>query len=435
MLSVSGPGPFGDDDPFAGMAAMFNQFLGAFGGGGPTISWEHAKQMAGSIANGGDPEANVEPLERIQIEQLARVAELQITEATGLSIPSAGGVVSVEAVPRAQWAAATLDAYRSLFEQLTTSLGDVMREQLDDVDPEDITALGGGMGDEDAAAFLAGLSQMLGPMMLSMMAGSTVGHLGLRAFGAYDLPIPRPANEAVLVVANNLDRFAEDWSIPSDDLRLWICLEEMAHRAVLGVPHVRARISELLSAHAAGFAADPTAIESRLGDVDLEGPGGLDALQNLLSDPDVVLGAIRSPAQEALLPHLDAVVTVVEGYVDHTLDRISERLIASAPQLSEALRRRRVETDQASRFVERLFGLELTQEKLDRGHAFIDGVVSRAGEDALVRLWSADDGLPTPAEVDAPGLWLARVGISSDQPLPEIGDEGFEVPDFPDLDD
>ena len=435
MLSVSGPGPFGDDDPFAGMAAMFNQFLGAFGGGGPTISWEHAKQMAGSIANGGDPEANVEPLERIQIEQLARVAELQITEATGLSIPSAGGVVSVEAVTRAQWAAATLDAYRSLFEQLTTSLGDVMREQLDDVDPEDITALGGGMGDEDAAAFLAGLSQMLGPMMLSMMAGSTVGHLGLRAFGAYDLPIPRPANEAVLVVANNLDRFAEDWSIPSDDLRLWICLEEMAHRAVLGVPHVRARISELLSAHAAGFAADPTAIESRLGDVDLEGPGGLDALQNLLSDPDVVLGAIRSPAQEALLPHLDAVVTVVEGYVDHTLDRISERLIASAPQLSEALRRRRVETDQASRFVERLFGLELTQEKLDRGHAFIDGVVSRAGEDALVRLWSADDGLPTPAEVDAPGLWLARVGISSDQPLPEIGDEGFEVPDFPDLDD
>ena len=435
MQFVSGSGPFGDDDPFAGMAAMFNQFIGAFGGGGTAISWDHAKQMAGSIANGGDPEPNVDPVERIRIEQLARVAELHVTQATGLQIPSAGGIVTIEAVTRAQWAAATLDAYRTLFEQLTTSLGAVMREQLDDVEPDDITALGGGMGDEDAAAFLAGLSQMLGPMMLSMMAGSTVGHLGLRAFGSYDLPIPRPATEPVLVVAANLDGFAEDWGIPPDDLRLWICLEELAHRAVLGVPHVRARISELLAAHAAGFAADPTAIESRLGDVDLDGPAGLDALQSLLSDPDVVLGAIRSPAQQALLPQLDAIVTVVEGYVDHVIDGISEHLIASAPQLSEALRRRRVETDQASRFVERLFGLELTQEKLDRGQAFVAGVIDRAGAGAMERLWSGSDGLPTPAEVDAPGLWLARVGIATDQPLPELADDEFEVPDFPDLDD
>jgi uncharacterized protein (DUF2342 family) len=38
-------------------------------------------------------------------------------------------------------------------------------------------------------------------------------------------------------------------------------------------------------------------------------------------------------------------------------------------------------------------------------------VVERAGEDALPRLWANEDDLPTPAEVDAPGLWLARIGL------------------------
>ena len=41
----------------------------------------------------------------------------------------------------------------------------------------------------------------------------------------------------------------------------------------------------------------------------------------------------------------------------------------------------------------------------------MSGVVERAGEDALTRLWSDELDLPTPAEVDAPGLWLARIGL------------------------
>jgi uncharacterized protein (DUF2342 family) len=51
------------------------------------------------------------------------------------------------------------------------------------------------------------------------------------------------------------------------------------------------------------------------------------------------------------------------------------------------------------------------QAEVDRGATFIDGVVERAGEDALTRLWADERDLPTPAEVDAPGLWLARIGL------------------------
>ena len=119
--------------------------------------------------------------------------------------------------------------------------------------------------------------------------------------------------------------------------------------------------------------------------------------------------------------------------MDWVLDTIGAKLLTSYPMVSEALRRRRVETAQASRFVERLFGLELTQDKIDQGSAFIDGVFARAGAPALAALWSDVEHLPTPNELQAPGLWLARVGLESDQPLPELDDDPG-IPDFPDLD-
>ncbi len=99
------------------------------------------------------------------------------------------------------------------------------------------------------------------------------------------------------------------------------------------------------------------------------------------------------------------------GVVDHVLDVVGARLITSYGMLTEALRRRRVEASEADRFVERLFGLELTQATYDRGSRFVEGVIERAGDDGLRRLWSGPEMLPTPAEVDAPGLWLARIDL------------------------
>ncbi|HKY13576.1 MAG TPA: zinc-dependent metalloprotease [Microthrixaceae bacterium] len=428
---MSGSGPLDPDgDPFAEMAQVFARFVSSFGSGAQ-LNFDQAKQMAGAIANDGETEFNVDPLERIQLEQLSRVAELHITEITGLSLDLR--TATIEPTTRAQWTSNTLDAYRPLFERLTDSLGSIMRDQLDQVSPDDLEEMSESLGPlgADPGAFLAGLSQLLGPMMLSMMAGSTVGHLGRRAFGSFDLPIPR-RDGGVMVVAHNVDTFANDWSLPPEDLRLWICLSELTHRAVLDVPHVRDRLTELLSSHASAFASDSSVLEDRLGDVDLTDPEGMDQLQRLLSDPDIVLGAIRSDEQRRLLPEIDALVVVVEGYVDWMLDTVSSRLLSSSSMVSEAMRRRRVETDQASRFIERLFGLELTQDKLDRGNAFVQGVVERAGGDALRRLWSDPAALPTVSEVDAPGLWLARLGIDADQPLPEL-DDVPDIPDFPDL--
>ena len=118
-----------------------------------------------------------------------------------------------------------------------------------------------------------------------------------------------------------------------------------------------------------------------------------------------------SDAQHQVRRQLAALVSALEGYVDHVMDTTGRRLVEAHRSLSEALRRRRVERSEGDRFVERLFGLELGQDQYDRGTAFVRGVVDRAGEDGLRRLWLSTVELPTPAEVDAPGLWLERIDL------------------------
>lgn len=384
--------------PFLGDIA---RMLGQQGG----AAWDSARQLAISVATGGTSEANVDPVERMGIEQLARVADLRVADVTGLSTSVGGRAVSVLPVNRTRWVMDSLEAYRPLVELLAEALS-----------PKDPPPDAGATepGDPFAGMF-SGMLQMFQPMVLAMTAGSMVGHLAQRTFGQYDLPIPRPTTgtgaDELLLVVPNLDAFADEWSLAPDDLRLWICVHEVAHHAVLGVSHVRARMDDLLTRYVSSFRNDPAALEDRIGQIDLSDPAALANLQEVMGSPEVILGAITSPEQDALRPQLEALVAVVVGVVDHVLDVVGGELIPSYTMLTEALRRRRVEAAEADRFVERLFGLELTQATYDRGSAFVEGVLERAGDGGLRRLWDDAEKLPTPPEVDAPGLWLARIDL------------------------
>ncbi|MGI8710063.1 MAG: zinc-dependent metalloprotease [Acidimicrobiales bacterium] len=404
-------------NPFEGMP-FFGDLLKMLGTQGP-VQWDGARQLALSIATGGESEPNVDPLERARFEQLARVADLQVAQATGLSTSTTGRSVTVTPVTRSQWALTTLDAYRPLVEKMATALHPPTPGA--PAGPGGFPTLGAAeieaMADDPSAdpteAWLSQIMGLLSPMLLGMTAGSLVGHLATRSFGLFDLPIPRPASDDLLVVAANVEDFARDWSMDGDDLRLWVCLHQITHHAVLGVPHIRERLDELLGDYASSFESDPDALGTKLGELDVDPSGGdpMARFQELMGDPEVVLGAVRSARQEDLLPWLEGLVSVIVGYVDQVMDRVGEGLVGTYGQVTEALRRRRVESSPQDRFVERLLGLELTQAHYDRGRAFVDGVVERAGEEALERLWSAAEMLPTPNELGAPGLWLARIDL------------------------
>jgi putative hydrolase len=389
MADVPSPGDR-PDDPFGGLP-LFGDLARALAGQGP-LNWEAARQFAQLGATGGRSEHNVDPAVRVAYRDLAGIAGMHVRDVTG----SDADLPEPELVTPGQWAQRTLDDYRPLFTQLATSLG----AGADD-DPGEST--------DPMAAMMAGLNRMMAPAMLGMTVGSMVGRLAQRAFGVHDLPIPRDRHD-VLVVPGTVDEFATTWEVPLDEMRLWVLAHELCGHVLFSIAHVRDPLAELVRRHVGAFRPDPSAVADKLAGLDLVGDDPFQALQQAFADPEVLLGAVRSSDQLALEPALDATVATIVGYTDWVVDAVAVRLIGGdALRIAEAVRRRRVETSPDDVFVERLLGIRLGRDQVARGKAFVQGVVDRAGERGLTPLLQTPGSLPTPAEVDAPGLWLARV--------------------------
>lgn len=390
---MSGTGPFGggSGNPFEG---LFGELAKLLSNQGP-VNLEVARQLSQWLATEGTSEPNPDPVERMRYEELVRVADLHVSEATGLATSVTGRLLTVNLVTRGEWARRTLESYRPLFEALAVGLAD--KDGTDEVSRP-----------EAASDLLGGVSEVMAPLLLGMQAGSMVGHLARRALGQYELPVPRPPTDELLIVPANLNQFAADWSLPADDARLWLCLSEVTAHAVLGRPHVRARLDALLRDYVSGFRPDPSALEERLTSID---PSDPTSFQAVLGDPGDLLGSMETPEQKQILARIEALVAAVGGYTDHVMDGVGQRLVPGYGALVEALRRRRGERGEGERFVARLFGLDVSPAQYARGRAFVRGVAERAGEDGLSRLWRSERELPTPAEVDAPGLWLERIDL------------------------
>ena len=388
----------GDDDPqeplnpFAGLP-LFGDLAKALAGQGP-LNWDAARQFALMGATGGTAEANVSPEMRFAYEDLARIARMHVADVIGVSRE----LGDVRAVTRSQWATETLEAYRHLFTEMAASLGRA-------AEPDDDT-----VGADPMMSMMAGLSRMMAPAMLGMSIGSMVGRLSTRAFGSHDLPIPRQPSAVTLVPAN-IEAFATEWEIPIDEMRLWVLAHEIAGFTLFAAGHVRDALSDLVRQHAGGFRPDPSSITDKLTSIDDESADDpIAALQQALSDPELLLGAVTSPEQRELRPRLDALVAVVIGYTDWVVDAVAVRLVGGeALRIAEAVRRQRIETSANDAFVEQLLGIRIGEAQVARGKAFVQGVVDRAGDHGLLPLLERPDAIPTPNEVDAPGLWLARL--------------------------
>ena len=243
------PGDELSGSPFSGIPFL-GDIAKALSGQGP-LSWDAARQFAALTATEGKPERNVDPSVRFAFDELLRIAEIHVGATTGLNLTVSGRSPSIVPVTPGIWADRTLEAYRPLFTELAKSLG--RPQQAAD-----------GSDSDPAMAMFAQFGALMQPMMIGMAIGSMVGHLSRKAFGQYDLPIPRPAASEILVVPHTIDGFANDWSLPVDELRLWVVLQEITGHAVMNVPHIRAALTEAVTLHAGSFRPNPDAVFERV---------------------------------------------------------------------------------------------------------------------------------------------------------------------------
>ena len=346
------------------------------------------------------PERPVEPDAARAFENVVGAVQLEVGEATGIS-----GALSVPArcVDRATWSRDTLTGLEPVLRSLAAALGRGAEGPAAGADPMMAAA----------AAFSPDmLFAMMMPLLLGGWAGSMIGLLSHGALGQYDLPLPLDGPPALLFIAHNVDDFAQEWSLPLDEMRYALALREVVHGAQRAVPWVRARLVRCASEYVGAYEVQADAMEEQFGGFDPTDPSSMEAIAQL-NDPDMLLGAMQTERQKPLLAELQRFVSVLEGYTDVVVESIGERMVSSHGRIDEALRRHRLERGDATGFVDRLLGLELDRGHYDAGVAFCRGVMERSDGklDQLNRLWTAETMVPTESELAAPGLWLARIDL------------------------
>ena len=424
-----GPFPFGGSSPFGGELDFskvdfskidLSQLMRMLQSEGP-VNWEVARQTAVWVALEGRPDPAVAPADHARFEELAKAAQTLVVGETGLAATFA---TELRTVGPEGWVDLHLVALRPVLEALATNLGDTMKRAAAEADPEEQAEAEAMLGALPQGAFpfpLQGMGSMLGmlaPMLLGIQAGSMIGYLAQHALGRYDLPLPTGAAPlagteggdapSLCFVVSNIDRFEAEWSLPRDDLRFLVALHETVHAAIRSVPWVRGLLVQLAIDYVSGYEVDPAGFEAEFGVIDPQDPS---SIARMTEHPERVLGAMQSARQQRPLEELQRLTSVMTGYADVVLARIGRRLVPSYDRIHEAIARHRVERGEAERFIETLLGLRLTREHFDRGHAFCDGVVERAGMEGLNRVWERAAMLPTPSELEAPGLWLARIDL------------------------
>ena len=400
------PGGF-DPSTFDFSQIDLNQMVRMLSSTGP-VNWEVAGQTATWVALEGRPEPRVDDHDVKQFEELVHAAQTLVVGETDLYATFSSPIRTVG--PQG-WIDLHLVALRPVLEALATTLGQAMQQAGDDPDVD--AELSSAFPGLPSGMPMGEMLRMLAPALLGVQAGSMIGYLAQHTFGRYDLPLPTGAppgadEPSVVFVVSNIDTFEEEWTLPRDDLRFYLAIHEVVHAAERSVPWVRARLLRLALDYVSSYEIDPMAFEREFGAIDPSDPSAFEAIT---ASPERILGALQSPRQAGPREELQRLTSVIEGYADNVAERLGSRLVPSFGRIHEAMLRHRVERGEAERFIEGLLGLKLEREHYERGHTFCAGVVERAGPEGLNRLWDDESMLPTPNELDAPGLWLARIDL------------------------
>ncbi len=361
--------------------------------------------MAGSPPFGGVRSGSVEPLVR---EFAGRVGEY-----SGLQV--SGPLPPLELVDRPGWIAANLKTMRPMLTPLTAPM-------------------------ESGKGALAGPLRSASGLLLGAQVGALAGVLSQRVLGQYDLALLESGEPPrLLLLAPNLAQAARALAVDRDELVLWVSIHEITHAVQFsGAPWLRTYLGGMLEELIEGLRVTLGG-SSDSGEPESNGAanGSASRLAGWLPDlsklPDAaemremlerarrgeLLRLTIGEERWALVERMQAAMSVIEGHAEHTMDAIGAEVLPSLPRLRAAMTQRRENRGLPWRVLERLLGLELKLRQYEIGRRFCDAVVGAAGPQALALVWSGPEMLPTPAELEDPSSWIARVPGASAGSEPE----------------
>ena len=385
----------GDDEAIPG---VFGDLMKVLGAQNSTSMWlDSARTLALGVASDHAPEGSPDPMVRIALEELADLVALQVHAVSDGEL-SNGQAPSLKVMSRSEFAAWTLERWTPRVSTLISAQTStpLSSESLDGAVPKELEA------------FMGQMLQAMGPVLVGLQVGSACGHLAKEAFGPHDVPLPSGESNAILLVGPNVQQFSADWSIDPSAAQILALAREIIATRVFATQHVAARLEELLTAALIESAASQGNFLEQLQSSD----EGVD-LEAMLSNPESILERLSTPSQRWVSTQLSSLVAALEATVDRFTLAVAERMLGSSAPALEAYRRARASYGSGVEGACSLFGIDSSLEQTERGTRFVEGVLERSSLEQLLDLVRRPDGLPTPAEVDAPGLWLERLSLAS----------------------
>jgi len=349
---------------------LFDRLADLMRSSGP-VNWRLAREIAESVAGQAEP---IDPWLDEEYRDLAATAARIVDRHTPLdpALVTAPSVVT----DRRGWATANVESLAYLAEPLAEKLS------------------------ADASSPL----QPLGPALLGMQMGATIGTMAQTVLGGFDVGLPSGGPSGPQFVVANVEAFAADAGLDPRQTRMWVALHEVTHHAACAVPWLREHVLNLAHDFVEGLEFDIEGIERRI--EALQDP---EALQQMMHEPTGIAGLLAPEDEGAAAGRLRGVLAVIEGYADQLMRRAASDLIPDAAALRAAIDHRRAEASAGEQLLEQAIAFDLRHADHRLGDEFCGEVRRRWGDEALERIWEGPEMLPDEGELMDPVGWAARV--------------------------
>jgi coenzyme F420 biosynthesis associated uncharacterized protein len=343
------------------------------------VDWGLAERIALGLAGSGPAWDGDEGELRAESDRAGRL----VSRYTRLK--ARGGLPPAELIGRAEWALVNLESFRGMSAGIEEKLSERMR------------ATGGD----------SGIGTRIAATATGAEVGLAVGYLAQRVIGQYDIALIGPARAPrLLFVGPNLSAARERLQVDRELFLRWIALHETTHAVQFaGVDWLRPYLGEI-----ATELFEQAAVDVKPGELvgKLLRTGPRELVRTARSGELATL--FWTEDQRGLVDRLLAAMTVVEGYAEHVMDAVGERLDPRYAALRTAMERDRDRRGRLDSLVSKLLGLEMKMAQYRRGRAFCDAVAAETGIKGLNVVWRSPEHLPSQAELDDPDAWIDRVG-------------------------
>jgi coenzyme F420 biosynthesis associated uncharacterized protein len=317
-------------------------------------------------------------------------AEGLVAQATGLVVgtPARGRVMD-----RRDWVSANIASFQRL-------LGPTLAKLAARKTSSPLAGVAPGL-----ARQLGGVSRGMNGTQLALV----LAWMSTRVLGQYDLLLTDGVDEehqdVVYYVGPNVAAIEKRHGFEPAQFRLWLALHEVTHRAqFMAVPWLRRYFVSLVEQGLEPLASDPTKLLDALRRAAQEIRAGHSPIKEA-----GVIGLVATDEQLAALQRIQALMSLLEGHGDVTMDRAGADAVPGAERFSRVLRERREQARGAAKLLQQVLGLEAKFRQYAEGEKFVRAVEEAGGRALFDRVWQGPEWLPSLAEIRDPDLWVRRV--------------------------